>query len=131
MWWKGGGSALLDQVEQFLTGRHHTQEPELDFFCEQAVSVAPQILPWHVNQVFREAASYVDRVLRGTPPGDLPVQAPTKFEPVLNLKTARALGLDVPDKLLARAEFASRLNESFATHSPYKRTSDAAVGGSG
>ena len=103
MWWKGGGSALLDQVEQFLTGRHHTQEPELDFFCEQAFSVAPQILPWHVNQVFREAASYVDRVLRGTPPGDLPVQAPTKFELVLNLKTAKAFGVDVPPTLLARA----------------------------
>src|SRR5262245_62285511 len=46
-----------------------------------------------VNQVFREATVYVDRVLRGTSPGDLPVQAPTKFELVINLPTARALGL--------------------------------------
>jgi putative ABC transport system substrate-binding protein len=57
-----------------------------------------------VNQLFREATRYVDRVLRGTPPGDLPVQAATKFELVINLKTAKALGLDVSPALLARAD---------------------------
>ncbi len=54
--------------------------------------------------MYRDAASYVDRVLRGEKPGDLPVQAPTKFELVVNLKTVKALGLDVPWFLQQRAD---------------------------
>ena len=53
--------------------------------------------------LFRRAASYVDRILRGAKPGDLPVQFPTKFEMVVNLKTAKALGLAVPPSIMLRA----------------------------
>ena len=64
------------------------------------------LMSYGIDQVemFRHAASYVDRILRGANPADLPVQAPTKYETILNLKTAKALGLDVPPSLLVRAD---------------------------
>src|SRR5262249_55754708 len=69
-------------------------------FCKcRLISYGPDL----VDQ-YRQAASYIDRILKGEKPADLPVQAPTKYQIVLNLKAAKALGLDVPPSILARAD---------------------------
>jgi putative ABC transport system substrate-binding protein len=69
-------------------------------------SISGGLLSYGINQLeqVQEAASYVDRILRGANPGELPVQLPTKYELVINLKTAKALGLAVPQSLLLRAD---------------------------
>jgi putative ABC transport system substrate-binding protein len=75
-------------------------------YCDRAFVDSGGLISYGPDYVdlFRRAAGYVDRVLKGERPADLPVQAPTKYETILNLKTAKALGLDIPATVLARAD---------------------------
>jgi putative ABC transport system substrate-binding protein len=98
----GGGSAVHRKLIVSVAARH--QLPAVYPYRYYAasgglISYGPDL----VDQ-FRQAAGYIDRILKGDKPGDLPVQAATKYEMVINLNAAKALGLDVPPTLLARAD---------------------------
>jgi putative ABC transport system substrate-binding protein len=98
----GGAATLHRNLIITLAARHKLPTVYYERFYVAAgglVSYGPN----YVDQ-YRQAAHYVDRVLKGEKPADLPVQAPTKYETILNLKTAKALGLTVPPTLLARAD---------------------------
>jgi putative ABC transport system substrate-binding protein len=97
-----GASALHHALVIALAAKHKLPTVYYERFFVAAgglISYGPD----YVDQ-YRKAAHYVDRILKGEKPGDLPVQAPTKYQLVINLKTAKALGLEVPPTLLARAD---------------------------
>jgi putative ABC transport system substrate-binding protein len=98
----GAGSQLHRNLIITLAARHKL--PAVYF--ERFFVVAGGLISYGPDQIdqYRRAAGYVDRILKGAKPADLPVQAPVKYELVINLKTAKALGLDVPPMLLARAD---------------------------
>ena len=75
-------------------------------YSDRLFVAAGGLVSYGANEVdqYRQAAGYVDRILKGEKPADLPVQAPTRYQVAINLKTARALGLDVPTSVLLRAD---------------------------
>ena len=106
------GGGLIAASDPFITARRalimtlaqRHRLPAVYYFRRFAAEGGLMSYGPEPNDIARRSASFVDRILKGAKPADLPAQAPTKFELIINLKTARSLGLDVPPTLLARAD---------------------------
>jgi putative ABC transport system substrate-binding protein len=98
----GAFSAVTRDLIITLAARHKL--PAVYPFREMVTASGLVSYGPDISDSFRRAAGYVDRILKGAKPADLPVQAQTKYELVINLKTAKAIGLDVPASVLARAD---------------------------
>jgi len=98
------GAATTTERQRIIAQAAHYQLPAV--YPYRYFAVDGGLASYGVDNIdlFRRAASYVDRILKGEKPGDLPVQLADKYELVINLKTAKALGLDVPISLLARTD---------------------------
>jgi putative tryptophan/tyrosine transport system substrate-binding protein len=101
VWPSGLAFSFADQISALALA---TKLPSIYPFKEAAVSGGLIAYAADLKEQTRRAATYVDRILRGTYPGDLPVEQLSKYELLINLKTAKALGLTVPPTLLARAD---------------------------
>jgi putative ABC transport system substrate-binding protein len=96
----GGGGVIVNHSQLIAENSLRLKIPMAGFAASGALfSYAPNLL-----QAYRDSARYVDRILKGAKPGDLPIEQPTKFEFVINLKTARALGLTIPQATMLRAD---------------------------
>ena len=99
-----GEARIQTETSHHALKEHAARLPAV--YVYRVFVAAGGLMCYETNEMerFRLAASYVDRILRGAKPSELPVQAPTNYKTVVNLKTAKALGLDVPPSLLVRAD---------------------------
>jgi putative tryptophan/tyrosine transport system substrate-binding protein len=99
-----GGSLIFRNIGEIVKRTRQQQLPDVYFFREAVLAGGLMSYGVDLTYLFRRTATYVDKILKGAKPADLPVEQPTKFELVINLKTAKALGLTIPPSLLARAD---------------------------
>ena len=99
-----GDTVLQGQIERILAFAANSRLPTVQQLRENAEAGGLMAYGTNRRVLIRRAAVYIDKILRGAKPGDLPVEQPTKFELVINLKTAKAIGLTIPPSVLARAD---------------------------
>jgi len=100
----GPGQFLFSHQRRVVEFSARNHLPSIYAWKDPAIAGGLMAYGINIPQAYRRAAYYVDKILRGTKPGDLPVERPTKFDLVINLKTAKALGLTIPQSLLVRSD---------------------------